>query len=360
MRTAVSTALNTRFAMLLMWGPDLVMVYNDAYAPMLGLRHPVPWGSGCRDVWVDVWADIEPMIDEVFAGGVTYFEDLPLTMTRHGFDEECYFTFSYSAVVEPGGRWPACSTPSSRRLTAYSPPVGWACSRSWAASRARRTAAPPLGRRAALAVLAEARTDCPFGLVYLADEARSTSASWPGTASPTAGSRGARSRSRSGGHGHWCRPHRHRAGPPAARPCSTGASPAGEDDVHTAVVLPLTAVGRTSRRRGRPGVSPHLRLDDDTGCFSRLRPARSAPPWPTPRRSRSNAVARTRGPRSTAPARSSSPRSPSPCSAPSSVPTVLPDGFAVHYEPATGTLEVGGDWYDVVDLPGRPLRRRRR
>jgi serine phosphatase RsbU (regulator of sigma subunit) len=33
-------------------------------------------------------------------------------------------------------------------------------------------------------------------------------------------------------------------------------------------------------------------------------------------------------------------------------PTALPDGFAVHYEPATGTLEVGGDWYDVVDLPG--------
>ena len=32
-------------------------------------------------------------------------------------------------------------------------------------------------------------------------------------------------------------------------------------------------------------------------------------------------------------------------------PTVLPDGFAVHYQPAAGTLEVGGDWYDVVDLP---------
>jgi serine phosphatase RsbU (regulator of sigma subunit) len=33
-------------------------------------------------------------------------------------------------------------------------------------------------------------------------------------------------------------------------------------------------------------------------------------------------------------------------------PTVLPEGFAVRYEPAAGTLEVGGDWYDVVDLPG--------
>ena len=36
LRTAVSTALNSRFAMLLMWGPELVMVYNDAYAPALG------------------------------------------------------------------------------------------------------------------------------------------------------------------------------------------------------------------------------------------------------------------------------------------------------------------------------------
>ena len=31
-------------------------------------------------------------------------------------------------------------------------------------------------------------------------------------------------------------------------------------------------------------------------------------------------------------------------------PTVLPAGFAVHYTPAVGALEVGGDWYDVVTL----------
>ncbi|HEY3866745.1 MAG TPA: SpoIIE family protein phosphatase [Actinocrinis sp.] len=32
-------------------------------------------------------------------------------------------------------------------------------------------------------------------------------------------------------------------------------------------------------------------------------------------------------------------------------PTVLPPGFAVHYSPALGALEVGGDWYDVLTLP---------
>ena len=33
-------------------------------------------------------------------------------------------------------------------------------------------------------------------------------------------------------------------------------------------------------------------------------------------------------------------------------PTSLPTGFAVRYEPAVRPLEVGGDWYDVVPLPG--------
>ncbi|SCE97322.1 SpoIIE family protein phosphatase [Micromonospora mirobrigensis] len=33
-------------------------------------------------------------------------------------------------------------------------------------------------------------------------------------------------------------------------------------------------------------------------------------------------------------------------------PVELPTGFAVRYEPAVRPLEVGGDWYDVVPLPG--------
>ena len=48
LRTAVSTCLNSRFPMLLMWGPELVMVYNDAYAPMLGNRHPDALGREPR------------------------------------------------------------------------------------------------------------------------------------------------------------------------------------------------------------------------------------------------------------------------------------------------------------------------
>ena len=170
LRTAVSTALNSRFAMLLMWGPELVMVYNDAYAPALGYRHPSALGKRVPDVWVDVWADIKGMVDEVYAGGATYFEDLPLTMTRHGFTEECYFTFSYSPVVEPGGTVAGLLNTvaettqrvlATRRLSVLQQ-LG-SLPRSVQGNAGG-------GRPAALRVLAGARADCPFGLVYLVDE----------------------------------------------------------------------------------------------------------------------------------------------------------------------------------------------
>lgn len=103
LHTAVATCLNSRFPTLLMWGPELVMVYNDAYAPMLGARHPAALGGSAMDVWKDIWADIGPMVDEVMAGRATYSEDLPLVMSRYGFQEETYFTFSFSPVMEPGG-----------------------------------------------------------------------------------------------------------------------------------------------------------------------------------------------------------------------------------------------------------------
>jgi serine phosphatase RsbU (regulator of sigma subunit) len=354
LRTAVSTALNSRFAMLLMWGSELVMIYNDAYAPMLGLRHPSALGMQAPDVWPDVWPDIEPMIAEVFAGGATYNEDLPLTMTRFGFEEECYFTFSYSPIVEPGGRVAGLlntvteTTPrvlAARRLGVLQQ-LG-SLPRSVHGSTPEAVAA-------ALHVLAEARSDCPFGLVYLTGggegDARLVAGQGIGiegelstsvipdqvseaidTGSPVMVS----------GLADLL--------PGLSRP---GASPVGDADVHTAVVLPLTLAGQ-SRPIGAVvlGTSPHLRLDNDYRLFLDLAATQVAA-----------AVADAQAvedERRRAAERAELDRSRAQFFTDVAVtlqravlgPTTLPPGFAVHYEPATGTLEVGGDWYDVVDLP---------
>lgn len=105
LRSAVDLALRTRFAVTLLWGPQHVLVYNEAFVPMIAGKHPRALGSPARDVFAEIWDDIGPMLKQVSGGGgAIWVEDLRLDLRRHGFLEECYFTFSYSPVVGADGR----------------------------------------------------------------------------------------------------------------------------------------------------------------------------------------------------------------------------------------------------------------
>ena len=104
LRTAVDICLASRFPILLWWGPDLVMVYNDAYRPMLGRKHPRALGSPGAEVWTEIWSVIGPMLEHVMAGGgATWSTDQRLVLDRNGYPEESYFTFSYSPVHDESG-----------------------------------------------------------------------------------------------------------------------------------------------------------------------------------------------------------------------------------------------------------------
>ncbi|MCA0146954.1 SpoIIE family protein phosphatase [Blastococcus sp. LR1] len=353
LRTAVSSALNSRFPFLLMWGPELVMVYNDAYAPMLGARHPAALGHSAREVWSDIWAALDPMVEEVMAGRATYSEDLPLVMTRNGWEEETYFSFSFSPVVEPGGR-----------VVGLLDTVVETTHRVLAARRLgllQRLGSLPRAAHGdtteavstALGILAEARSDCPFGIVYLtgdAGEPRLAAAQGVGVQGYLAGESVPDPVLRAMATGEI----QTVTGLADRFPglASVGASPVGQADVDTAVVLPLTAAGALQPVGALVlGVSPHLPLDDDYRIFLSLAAGQVAA---TVTDAQAVATERRR-----AEERAESERARAQFFTDVAVtlqravlgPTVLPAGFAVHYEPATGTLEVGGDWYDVVDLP---------
>jgi len=101
---AVDVLLQTRSAGTLMWGPEFVLIYNEAYVDMIGDKHPAALGAPAREVFAEIWGEIGPMLQAVWAGrGATWTEDMKLLMDRHGFREETYFTFSYSAVRGPDG-----------------------------------------------------------------------------------------------------------------------------------------------------------------------------------------------------------------------------------------------------------------
>jgi signal transduction histidine kinase/serine phosphatase RsbU (regulator of sigma subunit)/DNA-binding NarL/FixJ family response regulator len=105
--TTLDVALASRFPMILWWGPELVLLYNDAYAPMLGAKHPGALGQ--PGVSPQAWGEpeirsvIEPMLRGVLEhGDATWSEDQMLELDRRGFLEETYFTWSYSPVREHG------------------------------------------------------------------------------------------------------------------------------------------------------------------------------------------------------------------------------------------------------------------
>ncbi|WP_455991107.1 ATP-binding protein [Methylorubrum extorquens] len=118
LRSTVSLLLGSRFPMFVAYGPELGFLYNDAYADILGGKHPAALGSRFHDVWAEIWPDIAPLIDKALAGEPTWSEDLPLTMNRRGHDELTWFTFSYSPVRDEqnrvAGMFCACTETTGR------------------------------------------------------------------------------------------------------------------------------------------------------------------------------------------------------------------------------------------------------
>ena len=104
LRTSVSICLASRFPIVLYWGPEYVVLYNDAYSQILGAKHPWALGQTCRNCWAEIWDTIGPMLDGVVSTGkATWSDDFLLMLERFGYREECYFSFSFSPVqVESG------------------------------------------------------------------------------------------------------------------------------------------------------------------------------------------------------------------------------------------------------------------
>jgi PAS domain S-box-containing protein len=120
LRSVVGLLLRSRFPMFVAWGKDLGFLYNDPYAEILGAKHPTAIGRRFYDIWSEIWSDISPLIDAAMTGQATYREDLPLLMNRKGYEEQTWFTFSYSPVRDEAGKvagmFCACSETTQRVL----------------------------------------------------------------------------------------------------------------------------------------------------------------------------------------------------------------------------------------------------
>jgi len=104
LRTAVGICLSSQLPMFVWWGPELINIYNDAYAPVLGKRHPQALGRPAAEVWKDIWPTIVDDVERVVRQGIPIVrEHVRFIMERNGYPEETFFTYSHSPIPDGQG-----------------------------------------------------------------------------------------------------------------------------------------------------------------------------------------------------------------------------------------------------------------
>jgi signal transduction histidine kinase/DNA-binding response OmpR family regulator len=106
LRLVVDLCLDSDFPVQVSWGPDLLLLYNEAYIPLLGAeKHPWALGRPASEVGPHLWPASEEHLREVMRTGRAYHsDDQQLIIDRHGYPEEAHFTFSLSAIRDTDGK----------------------------------------------------------------------------------------------------------------------------------------------------------------------------------------------------------------------------------------------------------------
>ena len=101
---AVNMILESQFPMLLLWGPEMVVLYNDACIPLEGDKHPDVMGQTGQNCWPEAWHILEPKLTSVLEHGAKlYFENELIPIVRQGSLTDFYWTYSYSPVRDAAG-----------------------------------------------------------------------------------------------------------------------------------------------------------------------------------------------------------------------------------------------------------------
>ena len=92
---ALDLMLDAPFPTLVCWSGQYLMLYNDAYAQLLGPAHPAALGRPISDVMPTLWPDVAPLADAAMAGRPGRVEDLCVVLPQGGDECQRWFTASY-------------------------------------------------------------------------------------------------------------------------------------------------------------------------------------------------------------------------------------------------------------------------
>nr|WP_242063487.1 ATP-binding protein [Nostoc sp. FACHB-892] len=170
LKSTIRTVLGSRYPMILLWGQDLIQIYNDAYTSLIGGKHPQALGRSILQTQSESWDVIGPMITKVMTTGVpNWVEDQMMVVNRSDYNEEAHFSLSYSAVEDDEGvirgMLCVCSEVTQQVLGERHLRL-----QRDLAAKASDTRSINATCKDILSTIAEYPLDVPFALLYLSDE----------------------------------------------------------------------------------------------------------------------------------------------------------------------------------------------
>ncbi|WP_184113253.1 type II toxin-antitoxin system ParD family antitoxin [Sphingomonas abaci] len=104
LRTTVANIVNSPVAKVLMWGPDHILLYNDAYMDIAGGKHPEAFGGRTAEVWPEIWDWNREMLATAMRGELRSYRDQPLTLHRDGRSDTVILDLFYTPVYDVDGQ----------------------------------------------------------------------------------------------------------------------------------------------------------------------------------------------------------------------------------------------------------------
>ncbi len=87
----------------MLWGPELVLIYNDSYRAIPGRRHPDALGKPAREVFSESWNVVGPVLQTAYATGEPFvFDKRHVPVETDQGVTDFYLDCTYSPIFENG------------------------------------------------------------------------------------------------------------------------------------------------------------------------------------------------------------------------------------------------------------------
>ena len=173
LRTSVSLCLSSTFPILVAWGPEYIQIYNEAYRPICGGKHPASMGEPFKVCWATALPVVGDKWDRAQQGEGTYIKDQRMFLDRYGYLEEAFMTFSFSPIRDESGEVGGIFHPITETTALVLNARRTQSLRDLAASIDGARTVDEIGRQ--LSTLGEELAlDVPFLLLYQLDAERGT------------------------------------------------------------------------------------------------------------------------------------------------------------------------------------------